>query len=343
MSIESRREYLPELLPLVKEILREPRLESDELEVIRRQAISGTEARMTEPTVLAGLAVRRELSPYATDDIRYVPDLEERIERYRSVTIEHLQELHSSQLSGQNGEICIVGSFEPAEVSEILEDVFGNWKTNVSQQRIAQPAQVGVPGMKGEILTPDKANAVYYAGMQMALRDSDLEYPALVIGNYIMGGGALTSRLGDRVRQQEGLSYTVGSGVNAHPIDQRANLTIYAIMNPDKRDVLIRVVDEELQNLLTDGVTEKELEEAKQGYLQSEQLGRTQDSNIARLLASSIFANRDMNYFGTFEASVAELTTDDVNRALKKFIEPQRLVIYTAGDFSKEAVAADKI
>ena len=222
VSIETKRDKLPELLPLIGEILRQPAFDSNELEVIRRQAISSTEARMTEPTVLASLAVRRALAPFDQSNIRYVPTLEERIDRYRAVTIDELVQLHSTQLNGSIGEVTAVGDFDPEELATACEAIFADWTSAVKQERIAQPALTDIPGTIEEILTPDKANAVYYGGEQIAMRDDNPDYPALVIGNYIMGGGALSSRLGDRVRQKEGLSYSVGTGVQLAS-DRRTN------------------------------------------------------------------------------------------------------------------------
>lgn len=333
VSIEAKREMLPKLLPLVGQILREPAFDENELEIIRRQAISSTEARMTEPTVLAGLAVRRALAPYEPTNIRYVPTLEERINRFREVTVEDIRQLHASQIGGQTGEITAVGDFDPNELAAACEAMFEGWTTTVEHQRIAQPAQTQIAGRREEILTPDKANAVYYGGEQIAMRDDHPDYAALVIGNYIMGGGALSSRLGDRVRQQEGLSYSVGTGLNAHPVDERTILTLFAITNPENRDRLIEVIDEEIAKLMQDGITADELENAKQGYLQGEQLGRTQDGNLASILASTIFANRSMQYYADFEQRIADLDIETVNAALRKHVAPERLVVYTAGDF----------
>lgn len=339
LSIETKREYLTEVLPLIGSILRQPRLDAGELEVLRRQAITTTESRMTEPTVLAGMAVRRALAPYDKNDIRYVPTLEERVEMYRGLQLEQLQQLHATQLNGQYGEITAVGDFDPAELTAACEAIVQGWKTETRYERVSQPAHDELPGRIEEIVTPDKANAVYYAGMQIAMRDDAPEYPALLIGNYIMGGGALSSRLGDRVRQKEGLSYSVGSGINAHPIDQRTSLTLFAITNPENRDKLVTVINEEIELLLKSGITADELSAAKQGFLQGEQLARTQDANVAAILGSTLFVGRDMQYYADFERQVADLDVESVNAALKTHIDPARLIIFTAGDFRQAAAS----
>ncbi len=200
LCVETKRQTLPELLPLIGEMLREPCFDPHELEILKRQAITNAESHMTEPGALASLAVQRALAPYGSDNLRYVPTLEERIERYRTVTSNSLMELHATQLSAAYGEITAVGDFDPAELSKLAEDAFANWRTEVDQARINTPAQCEIPGSTSEIETPDKENAVFYAGMHIRMRDDHPQYPPLLVGNYIFGAGALSSRLGDRVR-----------------------------------------------------------------------------------------------------------------------------------------------
>lgn len=335
LSLETKREYLAEIMPLIGEILRKPRFDSNELEIIRRQAVTGTQAQLTEPQALASVMLRRLQSPYPKDNVRYVPTLEERIERYRSVKIEQIKELHTKFLNGEHGEVAAVGDFDPEELATVMESILDGWKSDVSFKRIESPARVDIAGTTKEIETPDKANAVYLAGEQIEMRDDHPDYPALVIGNFILGGGSLSSRLGDRVRQQEGLSYGVGSNVGSHPIDARTTFSIYAITNPNKRDRVVEVVNEELEKLISDGVTQDELDRAKEGYLQNEQLARTDDRSLAQLLSATEFANRTLAFDAQFEKRISELKIEDVNKAVAEHLEPKRLIVVTAGDFAK--------
>ena len=152
----------------------------------------------------------------------------------------------------------------------MIDEAMGGWKSDVEFARIPTDANTQVPGMRKEILTPDKANALYYGSEQIAMRDDHPDYPALVVGNYILGASALSSRLGNRVRQKEGLSYSVASGLNAHPIDQRTVFTVYAICNPENKDKLFQVIREEILMLLEEGITEAV--EWYRGLLESDQV-----------------------------------------------------------------------
>jgi zinc protease len=296
---------------------------------------------MTEPNALAPIATQRALAPYGKDNMRYVPTLEEQVAMMRAVTIEQIRELHAEQLGATHGEVTAVGDFDPERIAELCDAMFAGWESSVPHGRIPSQAQEAIPGKLVEIETPDKANAVYYGSMQIKMRDDHPDYPALVVANYVMGGGAMSSRLGKRVRVKESLSYGVGSGLNSHPVDERTTLTLFAISSPDNKERLVQVINEEMEMLLNDGITEEELASAKQGILQSSQLGRTQDGNLAGLLVGTIFAGRDMSYYDDYETRVDSLTVSDVNAALRKYIDPSRLVVHIAGDFANSASSND--
>ncbi len=334
VSVNVKRENLAPVLDLVRQAIREPRLDAAEFEVVQREAIAGMEAQQSEPMSLAMRALQRTLSPQPKNDVRYVPTIVEEIERYRDATVEQVQTLHK-MLGGVHGEIAIVGDFDIDEVAEELQKAVADWQPGAKYARVPDPANESVPGGEETILTPDKANSFYIAGMALAMKDSDPDYPALVIGNFILGGGSLSSRLGNRVRQQEGLSYTVASHLNSHPVDESTNFMVFAIANPENRDKLMAVIKEELVRLADEGVTDEELTRAKQGYLESQKLSRTQDARLASLLAGNLFVGRDMEYQKGFEQRIAELTVDEVNQVWRKYIDLDRLVVVTAGDFKQ--------
>jgi len=187
--------------------------------------------------------------------------------------------------------------------------------------------------------TPDKANATYTAGFNFELRDDEPDYPALVLGNFILGGSTLSSRLGDRIRQKDGLSYGVSSSFSASAFDERAGLTITAICNPKNAGRVQADVVEELDRLLKAGVTTEEVEKAKQGYLQAQKVGRSSDSALAGILSGLRYAARTMAYQAALEKKIESLTPDQISTALRKHVDPKRLVVVTAGDFGEKAVA----
>jgi zinc protease len=291
--VKTKRDKLPEVLDLIHDIVRLPRWEPSELEVIRRQSVTGIEHALKDPQALAGLNTRRALAPYSSDDVRYLPTMSEELDRVKRVTIEQIISLHRDFLSSQAGELAVVGDFDPSMVSERMTRMLAGWNCLHNYVRIARPAVIPSAGSLHLIETPDKANAVFYASQHLQIADGHPDFVKLVLGNYILGGGALSSRLGIRVRQQDGLSYSVGSVLNGSAQDERTEMSYYAIANPESKDRLLSVIREVITNYRDRGMTAEELTRAKEGYLQQQSVARTEDRRLASLLVATLFNNRN--------------------------------------------------
>ena len=342
VNLQTKRENLPRAIELVRQMLREATLPESEFETLKQQAIQGLRSSLAEPQALAIRKVQRTINPYGKDDIRYIPTIEEEIERVEQCSLSQLQTIYNEYFGSQAGEVAIVGDFDADEVMPLLGKIFENWESRIEFARIPEVANTNIKGQTISIETPDKANAIYLSALGFKMKDGDKNYPGLVIGNYILGGGTLSSRLADRVRQKEGLSYAVQSMANVHPVDDRGSFMVFAITNPANKDKLVSVIGEELRGLLSDGITAEELERAKQGYLQNQKVSRTRDSAIAQMLIGNIFAGRDMKYQEGIEKKVENLSVAEVNKALKANIDLDRLTIVTAGDFAKAKEDANK-
>ena len=334
-SVDAKRSTLPKALSLLTEILREPAFSPEEFETSKRRMIAAMTSGLTEPAALAGNKVSRALSPYSKDDVRYVPTLEESLERIEKVTLEDVKRLYETQVGGSHAELAIVGDFDPEESLKLVQEMLSGWEAKVPFERIERKVSDQIFGMQEDIITPDKSNAEYLAGSAFPLSDSDPEYPALMIGNFIFGGSTLASRLGDRIRQKDGLSYGASSSFSASARDPVASLTMTVSTNPDNIEKVTAAAMEELQRFLKEGPTDKELADAKQAFLESQKVGRTGDAAIAGQIVSNMDLNRTFAYSAAQEKAIQALTPGDVAYAFRKHIDPKKLIIIRAGDFKK--------
>jgi zinc protease len=184
-----------------------------------------------------------------------------------------------------------------------------------------------------QLETPDKANAVWFGGINLPVRDDQPEYASLTLANYILGGGFLNSRLAVRIRQKDGLSYGVASGFQAQALDSVAVLQTMAIYNPENVAKLETAFGEEIGRWVKDGVTADELDKAKQGWLQGRQQSRARDAELVSRLSQQTFQGRTMAFDQTLEDHVAKLSVDEVNAAIKKYVNPAKFSAVKAGDF----------
>ncbi|MGA2857070.1 MAG: insulinase family protein [Candidatus Sulfotelmatobacter sp.] len=159
------------------------------------------------------------------------------------------------------------------------------------------------------------------------------------MANYMLGGGSLKSRLADRIRQKDGLSYGVGSQFEANVLDKAGSFTAYAIFAPQNLARLEADFKEELEKARNDGFTDDELKAAKSGWLQGRQVSRGRDSRVAGTLANYLFYNRTFSWDTELEKKVEAVTAVQAAAALRKYIDPAKLTVVTAGSFATAAVA----
>ncbi len=332
-SIQAKHDTLPEVIGILRQVLREPLLPAEQFELMKNQRLAGMEQGRTEPSVLGPRLLQRMLNPYPPENIRYVPTIDEAMERLRQAKYEQVVQLYHEYLGSQEGELTIVGDFDPDACLPKLREALGGWKASKPCARIANFVDHDQVGGRQSIDTPDKANATYSAGIVFSMRDDDPDYAAMLIGNYILGGGTLSSRLGDRIRQKEGLSYGVTSGFAASAQDPRASLSITAICNPQNMGRLEKAAQEELDRIVRDGVTADEVDRAKKGYLQARKVGRSSDMALVGELSSLRHLNRTMTHDAELDGKIQALTPDAISAALKKHIDPKKLLVVVAGDF----------
>jgi zinc protease len=211
----------------------------------------------------------------------------------------------------------------------------GNWKSPLPFARVVTKAAT-VAAINEAIQTPDKANAFFVGGFNFEFRDDNPDYPALVLANYMLGGGFLNSRLATRIRQKEGLSYGVGSQFSAGSLDAVGSFMAFAIYAPENVEKLEAAFKEEMIKAVSAGFTADEIATAKSGWLQSRTVSRAQDASLAGTLNNYLFIKRDLSWDEAYEKKVMALTLEQINAAVKKYFTPDKISIVKAGDFAKK-------
>lgn len=338
-SIESPRENLPAVLRLVAEILREPAFPVSEFDLLEEESLAGIESQRSEPQSIAFNFLLRTLNPFPKGDIRYVETPDEEIASIKATTIEDAKAFHRDFYGASFGELAAVGDFDPKELKALVTELFGGWKSPKGYTRVPNPFPEIAPANK-VFETPDKANAFFLAAQVLPLRDDDADYPAIVLGGYMLGGGFLNSRLAVRIRQKEGLSYGVGAGISASSLDKRGQFTANAIYAPQNVAKLEAAFREEIDRMLKDGFTADEIAGAKSGWLQSRQVQRSNDGGLAGRLNSYRFLGRTIMWDADLESKISALTPEQISAAMRKYLDPNKFVIVKAGDYAKASAAA---
>ncbi|MCS6928312.1 MAG: insulinase family protein [Saprospiraceae bacterium] len=337
LSIETDRAHLAEAIRLAGEMLRQPSFPVEEFEKLKKEYITRLESQKSDPLALGVNTFNRITRPaYPQGDPRRVMSIEEEIAEAQAVTLEQIRDFYQRFYGASYATCAIVGDFDLEEIERVLRETFGDWKSPASFTRIPQDYEP-VPVKTETILTPDKPNAVYLAGLGFPMRNDDPDYPALVLGGQIIGGGFLNSRLATRIRQQDGLSYSVSASFSASPLDKSGNFLAFMIYNPTNLARLETAFREEIERVMRDGFTAEEVEAARSGWLKSRRVDRSSDNALAQLLNNYLLYDRNLNWDAEFERKVEKLTAEQVSQTVRKYLDYARLSIVKAGNFEKQA------
>jgi zinc protease len=335
LTLATRREHLPAAIALAGDLLRNPVFPEAALAELKQQAITGIEQQRKEPEAVARNALDRWSNPYPRGDVRYAPTFDEAIEDVNAVTLEKVREFHSRFYGAAKGEFAAVGDLDPAATRTGLEAAFADWNRGAPYARVPQPRVELKPG---QIIleTPDKQNATLMARERLPINDLDPDYPALMMANYLLGGGG-NSRLWKRIREGEGLSYDVRAGIGWSSFEPNSSWQASAIYAPPVRGKVEAALREEIARALREGFGADELREGQRGLLNFRRLSRAQDRTLAGALANNLYLGRTFAYSAQVDAALAALTVEQVNAAMRKYISPDKFVFAFAGDFKAAA------
>ncbi len=332
-TFQVRRDNLAPTLRLVAEMLRRPAFDKEEFEKLRTENLAQIEAGLSDPQALAVTALGRALNARERAHPLYSPTLPEAIADWKAASLDSTRAFHRDFYTGKYGDIGLVGDFDADSMRSLSSALFGDWTTTRPWALIPEPFARSDSTLIS-IETPDKANAMFFAAQSVRVADGDPDYAAMALATEIMGGGFLKSRMADRLRQRDGLSYGVGSQLSVSTGDSSGAVLTYAIYAPQNLDRLQLGFREELDRLISTGVTEEELEAARKGWLQGRQQTYANDNELVNQMLSHRRWNRTFTgYDLALEERVRKLTVGELNAAIRKYIDPKQTVIIRAGDF----------
>ncbi|NYT85409.1 M16 family metallopeptidase [Pollutimonas harenae] len=336
-SLSTTQDNLPALVELVLHVIRDANFPKEELSRYQAQASTAIKNAMSEPSALASRALARHDNPWPRDDIRYTPSFEEAQQEAAALTRKQLVDFHSRFYGAGTIGFSAVGAFDPDAVKAALTRGLKGWQQAPAYQRISDPYQP-VPAETFNIDTPDKANAFYLSTAVLKAQDTDPDYAALYMANYLLGGSE-TSRLWERIRVKDGLSYDVGSSLDISSYEPSGDWSIYAIHAPENTEKLLTAVNEELQRALKEGFTDEEVREGVQALLNYRRLARTRDGVLASAWINYLQLDRSFEWSAQIDEALSKLTAEQVNAALRKALDPSTFSTAIAADHSKQGKA----
>lgn len=333
-SLSTTSEHLPALVDLVLHIVKDASFPEQELKEYQRQVSTSINNAMAEPSALASRALARHDNPWPQDDVRYTPTFQEEQRETAALTQQQLKDFHARFYGAGTMEFSAVGAFDAEAVRHALTKGVQGWRKAPDYERVPHPYRA-VPPETFDINTPDKANAFYLSILPLEMQDTNPDFTALYLANYLLGGSE-TSRLWTRIRVQDGLSYDVRSALDLSSFEPSGDWTLYAIHAPENSHRLLTAVREELQRLLKDGFTEEEVREGVHSLLNYRKLARSRDSALATTWINYMQLDRSFDWSAKIDRELSALTAEQVNAAVRKWMDPAKFSTALAADENKQ-------
>ncbi|PKM27213.1 MAG: peptidase M16 [Gammaproteobacteria bacterium HGW-Gammaproteobacteria-13] len=308
-------------MQLFNQVLGQPTFPDDALARIKNQLLAGFEYQKQNPGKLASLALFERL--YGTHPYAHPSD--GNAESIPSISREQLQAFHAKAYTANNAIIALVGDLSRSDAEALASQVSAALPQGPALPRIAQPEEPK-PGLQ-HIEFPSNQTHLMIAQLGIDRRDPD--YAALYLGNQVFGGGGFGTRLMTEVREKRGLTYGVYSGFSA--MQARGPFMINLQTRAELSDGTLQLVKSMLADFIANGPTTDELNNAKRELAGSFPLSTASNAAIVGQLGSMGFYDLPLSYLEDFMRDVDALSVEQVKAAMAKHLNPDALVIVTAG------------
>jgi zinc protease len=317
------------LLEALAEVLRTPTFPEEELEKEKKRLVGSIRQQQDQTSVRANERAFARI--YPSDHPFHRLTGEERIARVEALTRADLADFHRRRYGAGSLSIVIVGDVEAERVLDRLEEALASWTAGPSVEIAAPAPPPPAPGTE-TILMPEKASADVVIAVPADLKRTDPDFLACSLANAALGQSSLTSRLGVRVRDTEGLTYGIHSGISATHI--AGPFSIGLTVKPEIRDAAVAATLDEVGKFLRGGMTEKELAEEKSSRIGRFKVDLGSNAGIANALDAAIYYGFGVAYLDAFPGKVEAVTREEADAAFRRRVRPEDFTIVAAGSFA---------
>lgn len=343
--VSTTRENMMEAIALMTEMLKSPSFDEGELEKLKTQDIADIERNKTEPQYLVQKRLGELNQKYEKGHPLYNMTMEEEIAAIKNVTVADMKAYYNDFYGiSNNATLVAIGNIDAEGLKSYFSEAFSDFKSDLAYSEIKDPYSGNKPANE-KIKTPDKKNAFTLGFLNFERSQYDKDYAALQVAGSIFGGGFLNSRIATRLRQQDGVSYGAGGGVNVDgdKDDKNSVMYIYAIYAPENAAKVQKGFKEEIARFIEGGITQQELDDAVKGWVQAQSVSRAKDNELASTINNNLYYDRDMMFQKNIEEQVKSLTVEDVNKAIRTYFKDFKdWSVVNGGDFENYEIKTEE-
>ena len=320
-------EDVPKVMDVLAEMLRTPSFEAEEFEKARAQAAANVRRRMEKTGVQAGSALTRRL--FGDGHPNYNEPPEETLQRLEALSLEDVRAYHANHFGTEGLTLAVVGDLDHNRIATVVEDAFDGWEPHGAPSVHETDAVEREPG-RDAIPMPDRSNVDVRMGHSVPVRRDHEDYPALYVGNYILGGN-FAARLMSTVRDEKGLTYHISSGLTGVTPEYDGYWQTSVTLSHDSLDEGIAATKEVIRTFVEEGATADDLEEKKTTITSSYTVGLATTRRLAQSILTNAERGFDLTYLDQFPNEIEALTLEQVNEAVRRYLRPDAMHEALAG------------
>jgi zinc protease len=328
LSVQARslKVDLPLVLKIMADELRRPALSPGEFDKVKIAIEGGLQQQAQSTDSRASEAFDRAVFPDGHPN--RPASLDEWHSALGKATLEQVKAFHQKFYGPSHMVLVLVGDLDVAKINAEIKKDFAGWSGGVPYRRAPTPAAPGAQ-VDQTVNLAGKTSVTVLIGQATGLRFRDADSLALRTGFAVLGSG-FTSRLGGRVRDKDGLTYSIAAGVTADTFYD-GDWRIYASFAPTLLDKGISATQRELRLWWQDGISAEELAARKTDIIGAYQVGLATTEGIAGLILRTVQRGLPLSFLDEYPRSVDALTLNQVNGAIKRYVNPQKLIVIKAG------------
>jgi len=303
-------------------ILKQPDFPEKPLERVRNQMLQALVSQKQSPASLLGKAFQETLygqHPYAFQ----TGGTEENLPK---LTREDIISFYKKHYVAKNAIISLVGALSREEAEQLVARILSDLPIGETLPPI--PPAPETPAL-APIHIEYPSEQTHISLGQIGYARSDPDYFPMLIANYILGGGSLVSRLPEEVREKRGLVYSVYSSV--YPMLQAGTISAHLQTRQENTNQAITLVKDLIKTFVEQGVTEKELNNAKKHLTGNFALRVDSNGKLLSYLTTIGFYHLPLDYMQTWISKVEMVTLEQINAAIKRHIQPEKMLLVTVG------------
>lgn len=335
IQISAKKEKFAEFFQYVVDVLKNPAFEQSQFDLIKGQTLSSLDRPYTEPDTVSSLTMARTIEVYQPGDIRFHFEPELATRQFKAATREQVVALYQQFFKTHHAHIAVTGEFQPKSIQKMLKNSFADWKAVQPYERLKSEYR-SYPAQKIHALSEQREFGSYQALLTFPVGADHADVPALQVFRHILGDSQLSSRLAQELREKNALVYGFSAHVQFNEWADSGALALGANYTAGKSAQVSQTVHQVLNELLTRGVTEQEVEAAKASILKKRVNALEDDRRIHSMLVPQLEKDRKLIYREKRDQAIAQLTKADIDAVIKKYIKLDQLVEVMADQYGKE-------